>query len=166
MSTKCLITFLLRHQLSYYASVSERVSLTSPIIRLQASDADVGENGKVRFDLTGEGSLDFRIDSQTGELIWIHFWAYSFYLCNILGELFAVKELDRESTSHYKFISTASDGGGNTCVSQVWRLCIRMCLQAGILHVLLFLNKLVSVMLDMWLNYSLVAWCGCSLLNH
>lgn len=69
MSTKCLITFLLRHQLSYYASVSERVSLTSPIIRLQASDADVGENGKVRFDLTGEGSLDFRIDSQTGELI-------------------------------------------------------------------------------------------------
>lgn len=126
MSTKCLITFLLRHQLSYYASVSERVSLTSPIIRLQASDADVGENGKVRFDLTGEGSLDFRIDSQTGELIWIHFWAYSFYLCDFLGELFAVKELDRESTSHYKFISTASDGGGNTCVSQVWRLCIRM----------------------------------------
>lgn len=53
-------------QAVYAASVPEDLSVHSVVLRVGATDADLGVNAWVQYSLHGLGSHDFRIDPDTG----------------------------------------------------------------------------------------------------
>lgn len=68
-------------QAVYAASVPEDLSVHSVVLRVGATDADLGVNAWIQYSLHGLGSHDFRIDPDTGldnvEIIEMIMEAYS-----------------------------------------------------------------------------------------
>lgn len=61
--------FPFRHlsaQAVYAASVPEDLSVHSVVLRVGATDADLGINAWIQYSLHGLGSHDFRIDPDSG----------------------------------------------------------------------------------------------------
>lgn len=50
----------------YTASVPEDLSVHSVVLRVGATDADLGINAWIQYSLQGLGSQDFRIDPDSG----------------------------------------------------------------------------------------------------
>ncbi|XP_042309716.1 protocadherin Fat 2 [Sceloporus undulatus] len=83
-------------QTPYKEKIMEDASQGFPVLKVSATDADVGSNGQVIYTLHGPGSEDFRLDPHTGELT-----------------TFAL--LDRELKPQYQLVAKATDGGGRFC---------------------------------------------------
>ena len=80
----------------YIEDVAEDVPIGTTVVRVNASDKDSGDNGRVFFSiLTGNDKQSFAIGSTTGE-IW------------------TVKQLDHESMKEHKLSVQARDEGKNT----------------------------------------------------
>ena len=52
----------------YHARISEDSRWPSPVVRVEAHDADTGHFGEVRYSLSGEAVLLFVINDTTGEV--------------------------------------------------------------------------------------------------
>ncbi|XP_039647055.1 protocadherin Fat 3a isoform X7 [Perca fluviatilis] len=87
-------------QAVYTASVPENVPVNSLLLRVGASDADVGVNAWIQYSLHGPGSQDFSMDPDTGEIK-------------------SSMTLDHEMTPYYRLVSQATDGGGRWCRAEV-----------------------------------------------
>ena len=74
------------------ATVKENVVVGTKFFRVEATDLDLGDNGKVTYSLVDEAP-EFRLDPAT-------------------GELFTAQPLDRETVSEYEVTVVAEDGGG------------------------------------------------------
>ncbi|XP_074535832.1 protocadherin Fat 3a isoform X2 [Halichoeres trimaculatus] len=88
------------NQAVYFASVPEDLPPHSPLLRVRATDADVGLNAWIQYSLHGPGSQDFIMEPDTGEI-----------KSSVL--------LDREVTSSYRLVAQATDGGGRWCRAEV-----------------------------------------------
>uniref|UniRef100_A0A8C4NQV8 FAT atypical cadherin 3a n=1 Tax=Dicentrarchus labrax TaxID=13489 RepID=A0A8C4NQV8_DICLA len=84
----------------YTASIPENLPVNSVLLRVGATDADIGINAWIQYSLHGPGSQDFSMDSDTGE---------------IKSSVF----LDREMTPNYRLVAQATDGGGRWCHAEV-----------------------------------------------
>uniref|UniRef100_A0A8C1WP23 FAT atypical cadherin 3a n=1 Tax=Cyprinus carpio TaxID=7962 RepID=A0A8C1WP23_CYPCA len=84
----------------YSVSVSEDVAINKQILRVKATDADVGINAQIQFSLFGSGAEDFIIHPHTGELK-------------------IAAALDREKVAQYSLVARATDGGGLWCEAEV-----------------------------------------------
>ncbi|XP_040049953.2 protocadherin Fat 3 isoform X3 [Gasterosteus aculeatus] len=87
-------------QAVYTASVSENLPVNSLLLRIGATDADIGVSAWIQYSLHGPGSQDFSIDPDTGEV-----------KSSII--------LDHEMTPCYRLIAQATDGGGRWCRAEV-----------------------------------------------
>lgn len=56
-------------QAVYTASVPENLPVNSVLLRVGATDADVGNSARIYYSLHGSGSQDFSIDPDTGKNI-------------------------------------------------------------------------------------------------
>ncbi|XP_054832337.1 protocadherin Fat 2 [Eublepharis macularius] len=83
-------------QTPYKGKVSEDALPGFSVLKVSASDADVGSNGLISYSLHGSSAEDFRVDSHTGELT-----------TSML--------LDRELKPQYQLVAKATDGGGHFC---------------------------------------------------
>nr|XP_056703533.1 protocadherin Fat 2 [Euleptes europaea] len=83
-------------QTPYKGNVSEDAPPGFTVLKVSATDADVGSNGQIAYSLHGPGAEDFRLDSHTGELT-----------TSML--------LDRELKPKYQLVAKATDGGGHFC---------------------------------------------------
>lgn len=54
-------------QAVYTASVSENLPVNSLLLRIGATDADIGVSAWIQYSLHGPGSQDFSIDPDTGK---------------------------------------------------------------------------------------------------
>ncbi|XP_077578530.1 protocadherin Fat 3a isoform X2 [Stigmatopora nigra] len=89
------------NQAIYAATVPENIPVNSVLLRVGATDKDVGISSWIQYSLQGPGSHDFSIDPDTG----------------------AIKTsvaLDREVTPNYWLVVLATDGGGLWCRAEVW----------------------------------------------
>ncbi|XP_017287650.1 protocadherin Fat 3a isoform X2 [Kryptolebias marmoratus] len=87
-------------QVVYSASIPENLPVNSVLLRVGATDADVGNSARIHYSLHGSGSQDFSIDPDTGEIK-------------------SSVTLDHEMTPNYRLITQASDGGGRWCRAEV-----------------------------------------------
>ncbi|XP_062417297.1 protocadherin Fat 3a [Pungitius pungitius] len=87
-------------QAVYTASVAENLPVNSVLLKIGATDADIGVSAWIQYSLHGPGSLDFNIDPDTGEV-----------KSSII--------LDHEMTPSYWLIAQATDGGGRWCRAEV-----------------------------------------------
>ncbi|XP_034721891.1 protocadherin Fat 3a isoform X3 [Etheostoma cragini] len=87
-------------QAVYNASVPEDVPVNSVLLRVGATDADVGTSAWIQYSLHGPGSQDFSMDPDTGEIK-------------------SSMTLDHEMTPYYRLVSQATDGGGRWCRAEV-----------------------------------------------
>ncbi|KAL0973402.1 hypothetical protein UPYG_G00203040 [Umbra pygmaea] len=87
-------------QALYAASVSEDIPVNRLLMRVGASDSDVGVSSWIQYSLHGPGSEDFSINPDTGELK-------------------TAQALDREKTPAYRLVAQATDGGGRFCQAEV-----------------------------------------------
>uniref|UniRef100_A0A7N6FLR0 FAT atypical cadherin 3a n=1 Tax=Anabas testudineus TaxID=64144 RepID=A0A7N6FLR0_ANATE len=87
-------------QAAYTASIPEDLPVNSVLLRVGATDADVGISAWIQYSLHGPGSQDFSIDPDTGEVK-------------------SSVNLDREMTPNYWLVAQATDGGGRWCRSEV-----------------------------------------------
>ncbi|TRY88306.1 hypothetical protein DNTS_016697 [Danionella cerebrum] len=87
-------------QLLYTEAVMENSKSGLFILKISASDPDIGTNGQLSFSLHGPDADKFHLDSKT-------------------GELFTLSVLDREQESEYDLVVKASDGGGRSCQADV-----------------------------------------------
>lgn len=62
--TVCVCVFL---QAVYSASVPEDLPPHSPLLRVRATDADMGLNAWIQYSLHGPGSQDFIMEPDTGK---------------------------------------------------------------------------------------------------
>lgn len=92
---------IFEHQ-TYEASISENSPRGTEVTRVRATDADLGMNGQIRYDLT----------SQTRVL-----YGHVFSINNFTGQIFVVGKLDREIHPAYQLIITAEDEGCKTCLA-------------------------------------------------
>ncbi|XP_062826337.1 protocadherin Fat 2 isoform X2 [Anolis carolinensis] len=83
-------------QTPYKTKIVEDASQGFSVLKVSATDADVGSNGQIIYTLHGPGAEDFRLDPHTGEL-----------------NTFAL--LDRELKPQYQLVVKATDGGGRFC---------------------------------------------------
>ncbi|XP_031734075.1 protocadherin Fat 3a isoform X2 [Anarrhichthys ocellatus] len=84
----------------YTASISEDLPVNSVLLRIGATDADVGVSAWIQYSLHGPGSQDFSIDPDTGEVK-------------------SSMSLDHEMTPYYRLVAQATDGGGRWCRAEV-----------------------------------------------
>ncbi|XP_066601005.1 protocadherin-like wing polarity protein stan [Prorops nasuta] len=84
----------------YQGSVPEDVLVGTSVVRLSATDADFGLNGRVRYTLEDDGDGAFSIDPNTGIVR-------------------TAKPLDRESVSRYTLNAVAVDKGSPSLSSAV-----------------------------------------------
>nr|XP_061797031.1 protocadherin Fat 3-like isoform X5 [Nerophis lumbriciformis] len=89
------------NQALYTATVPENIPVNSVLLRVGATDKDVGISAWIRYSLQGVGSHDFSIDPDTGDIK-------------------TSVALDREVTPHYRLVALATDGGGRWCRAEVW----------------------------------------------
>ncbi|XP_026859393.2 protocadherin Fat 2 [Electrophorus electricus] len=87
-------------QLLYTEAVMENSPSGLFILKVSASDPDIGTNGQVSFTLHGPNADKFHLDSKS-------------------GELFTVAVLDREKETEYDLVVKASDGGGRSCQADI-----------------------------------------------
>nr|XP_015831508.2 protocadherin Fat 3a isoform X4 [Nothobranchius furzeri] len=87
-------------QAIYTLSIPENLPVNSVLMRVGATDADVGNNAQIHYSLHGSGSPDFTMNSDTGEIK-------------------LSVSLDREMTANYRLIAQATDGGGRWCQAEV-----------------------------------------------
>ncbi|XP_015270777.1 PREDICTED: protocadherin Fat 2 [Gekko japonicus] len=83
-------------QTPYKGEVSEDALPGFSVLKVSATDADVGSNGQIAYSLHGPSVEDFRLDSHTGELT-------------------TSTLLDRELKPKYQLVAKATDGGGRFC---------------------------------------------------
>ncbi|XP_062856682.1 protocadherin Fat 2 [Trichomycterus rosablanca] len=87
-------------QLLYTEAVMENSPTGRFILKVSASDPDIGTNGQVSFTLHGPNADKFHLDPKT-------------------GELFTLAILDREKETEYDLVVKATDGGGRSCQADV-----------------------------------------------
>ncbi|XP_025023607.1 protocadherin Fat 2 [Python bivittatus] len=87
-------------QTLYEGKVSEDASQGFSVLKVLATDADVGSNSQITYSLHGVGAEDFKLDSYTGELT-------------------TSTLLDRELKSKYHLVAKATDGGGCFCQMEI-----------------------------------------------
>nr|XP_046262776.1 protocadherin Fat 2 isoform X2 [Scatophagus argus] len=83
-------------QLVYTEVVMENLPSSMFVLKVSASDPDVGANGQISYTLHGPDADKFRLDHRT-------------------GELFTLAVLDRERKTEYNLVAKATDGGGRSC---------------------------------------------------
>uniref|UniRef100_A0A668ALQ5 FAT atypical cadherin 3a n=1 Tax=Myripristis murdjan TaxID=586833 RepID=A0A668ALQ5_9TELE len=84
----------------YTASIPEDIPVNSVVLRVGATDADVGINAWIQYTLHGLGSQDFSMELDSGQIK-------------------TMVALDREKTPTYRLIAQATDGGGRWCRAEV-----------------------------------------------
>ncbi|KAF5893704.1 protocadherin Fat 2, partial [Clarias magur] len=87
-------------QLLYTEAVMENSPSGHFLLKISASDPDIGTNGQISFTLHGPN-------------------ADKFHLHPITGELFTLASLDREKEAEYDLVVKATDGGGRSCQADV-----------------------------------------------
>uniref|UniRef100_A0A8D3D2A8 Protocadherin Fat 3 n=1 Tax=Scophthalmus maximus TaxID=52904 RepID=A0A8D3D2A8_SCOMX len=87
-------------QAVYTSSVPEDLPVNSVLLRVGATDADVGVSAWIQYTLHGPGSQDFSMDPNTGEVK-------------------SSATLDHETMPSYHLVAQATDGGGRWCRAQV-----------------------------------------------
>ncbi|KAF3694240.1 Protocadherin Fat 2 FAT tumor suppressor -like protein 2 Precursor [Channa argus] len=87
-------------QLVYTEMVMENSPSSIFVLKVSASDPDVGANGQISYTLHGPNADKFHIDHRT-------------------GELFTLAVLDREREVEYNLVAKATDGGGRSCQADV-----------------------------------------------
>uniref|UniRef100_A0A663MKD2 FAT atypical cadherin 2 n=1 Tax=Athene cunicularia TaxID=194338 RepID=A0A663MKD2_ATHCN len=70
------------------------------ILKISASDPDVGSNAQITYSLHGPGAEEFRLGPHTGELT-------------------TSAPLDREQKPVYHLVAKATDGGGRSCQADI-----------------------------------------------
>uniref|UniRef100_A0A8C3XJ89 Protocadherin Fat 3 n=2 Tax=Chelydra serpentina TaxID=8475 RepID=A0A8C3XJ89_CHESE len=78
----------------------EDIPSNKVILKISATDADIGSNGQIRYSLFGPGNNKFFLDPESGELK-------------------TLALLDREKIPVYNLIARATDGGGRFCQSEI-----------------------------------------------
>uniref|UniRef100_A0A8C3A881 FAT atypical cadherin 3a n=1 Tax=Cyclopterus lumpus TaxID=8103 RepID=A0A8C3A881_CYCLU len=78
-------------QAVYTASIPENLPVNSVLLRIRATDADVGISAWIQYSLQGPGSQDFSIDTDTG----------------------------KHMTPYYRLVAQAIDGGGRWCRAEL-----------------------------------------------
>uniref|UniRef100_A0A8D3DX25 FAT atypical cadherin 1a n=1 Tax=Scophthalmus maximus TaxID=52904 RepID=A0A8D3DX25_SCOMX len=84
----------------YSESVPEDSAAGRLILQVSATDADIRSNAQISYELQGDGSELFAVDSDTGELK-------------------TSRPLDREERDEHRFKVRAVDGGGRYCEADV-----------------------------------------------
>uniref|UniRef100_K7FLZ5 FAT atypical cadherin 2 n=1 Tax=Pelodiscus sinensis TaxID=13735 RepID=K7FLZ5_PELSI len=87
-------------QILYTGNVSEAALPGVFILKVSATDPDVGSNAQITYSLHGPGAEEFRLDPHTGELT-------------------ASAPLDREQKPTYHLVAKATDGGGRSCQADI-----------------------------------------------
>uniref|UniRef100_A0A8C8SUZ8 FAT atypical cadherin 2 n=1 Tax=Pelusios castaneus TaxID=367368 RepID=A0A8C8SUZ8_9SAUR len=87
-------------QILYAGKVSEDALPGLFILKISATDSDVGSNAQITYSLHGPGAEDFRLDPHTGELT-------------------TSAPLDREQKPTYHLVAKATDGGGRCCQADI-----------------------------------------------
>uniref|UniRef100_A0AAQ6ITX0 FAT atypical cadherin 2 n=1 Tax=Anabas testudineus TaxID=64144 RepID=A0AAQ6ITX0_ANATE len=87
-------------QLVYTEVVMENSPPSMFVLKVSASDPDVGANGQISYTLHGPNADKFHLDHRT-------------------GELFTLAVLDREREVEYNLVAKATDGGGRSCQADV-----------------------------------------------
>ncbi|XP_058253540.1 protocadherin Fat 2 [Hemibagrus wyckioides] len=87
-------------QLLYTEAVMENSPSELFILKISASDPDIGTNGQISFTLHGPN-------------------ADKFHLHPISGEMFTLAVLDREKETEYNLVVKATDGGGRSCQADI-----------------------------------------------
>ncbi|KAJ8338471.1 hypothetical protein SKAU_G00374370 [Synaphobranchus kaupii] len=87
-------------QLLYTEVIMENSPPGVFILKVSATDPDIGTNGQVSFTLHGPSADKFHLDPQT-------------------GELFTLAVLDREQEVEYDLVAKATDGGGRSCQADI-----------------------------------------------
>ncbi|KAG7464992.1 hypothetical protein MATL_G00171450 [Megalops atlanticus] len=87
-------------QLLYTEVIMENSPSGLFILKVSATDPDIGTNGQIAFTLHGPNADKFHLDPQT-------------------GELFTLGVLDREQDAEYDLVAKASDGGGRSCQADI-----------------------------------------------
>uniref|UniRef100_A0A8C3UYE4 FAT atypical cadherin 2 n=1 Tax=Catharus ustulatus TaxID=91951 RepID=A0A8C3UYE4_CATUS len=87
-------------QILYTGRVSEDAGPGLFILKISATDPDVGSNAQVTYSLHGPGAEEFRLGAHTGELT-------------------TFAPLDREQKPTYHLVAKATDGGGRSCQADV-----------------------------------------------
>uniref|UniRef100_A0A1A8UWT2 FAT tumor suppressor homolog 2 n=1 Tax=Nothobranchius furzeri TaxID=105023 RepID=A0A1A8UWT2_NOTFU len=87
-------------QVVYTEGVMENSPARVFILKVSASDPDVGVNGEISYTLHGPDADMFHLDHRT-------------------GELFTLAVLDRESDVEFNLVAKATDGGGRSCQADI-----------------------------------------------
>ncbi|NWX47495.1 FAT2 protein, partial [Steatornis caripensis] len=87
-------------QLFYTGIVSEDALPGLFILKISATDPDVGSNAQITYSLHGPGAEEFRLGPHTGELT-------------------TSAPLDREQKPTYHLVAKATDGGGRSCQADI-----------------------------------------------
>ncbi|XP_041799455.1 protocadherin Fat 2 isoform X2 [Chelmon rostratus] len=87
-------------QLVYTEAVMENSPSSMFVLKVSASDPDVGANGQISYTLHGPDADKFHLDHRT-------------------GELFTLAVLDREREVEYNLVAKATDGGGRSCQADI-----------------------------------------------
>ncbi|XP_075961283.1 protocadherin Fat 2 [Anarhichas minor] len=87
-------------QLVYTEAVMENSPSSMFVLKVSASDPDVGANGQISYTLHGPNADKFHLDHRT-------------------GELFTLATLDREREVEYNVAAKATDGGGRSCQADI-----------------------------------------------
>ncbi|XP_029020487.2 LOW QUALITY PROTEIN: protocadherin Fat 2 [Betta splendens] len=87
-------------ELVYTGVVMENSPSSMFVLRVSASDPDVGANGQISYTLHGPNADKFHLNHRT-------------------GELFTLAVLDREREAEYNLVSKATDGGGRSCQADI-----------------------------------------------
>ncbi|XP_029297728.1 LOW QUALITY PROTEIN: protocadherin Fat 2 [Cottoperca gobio] len=87
-------------QLVYTEVVMENSPSSMFVLKVSASDPDVGANGQISYSLHGPSADKFHLDHRT-------------------GELFTLAVLDREREVEYNLVAKATDGGGRSCQADI-----------------------------------------------
>ncbi|KAL6117350.1 fat2 [Pungitius sinensis] len=87
-------------QLVYTEAVMENSPSGMFVLKVSASDPDLGANGQISFTLHGHNADVFHLDQRT-------------------GYLFTLAVLDRERDVEYNLVAKATDGGGRSCQADI-----------------------------------------------
>ncbi|KFV61323.1 Protocadherin Fat 2, partial [Dryobates pubescens] len=87
-------------QIFYTGRVSEDAAPGLFVLKISATDPDVGSNAQITYSLHGPGAEEFRLGPHTGELT-------------------TSAPLDREQKPVYHLVAKATDGGGRSCQADI-----------------------------------------------
>ncbi|XP_041845892.1 protocadherin Fat 2 [Melanotaenia boesemani] len=87
-------------QLLYREVLMENLPHGTFVLKVLASDPDVGANGEISYTLHGPDANKFHLEHRT-------------------GQLFTLAELDREKDTEFTLTAKATDGGGRSCQADI-----------------------------------------------